>query len=61
MAELNRLDRGFHENHLSEIRHFVLTFHDETLECVAQETATRTEPTATMPEVVARLSSEVLG
>jgi hypothetical protein len=39
----------------------MLLFHDETLDCVAQATVTRTEPGDDMPEVVARLSSEALG
>jgi hypothetical protein len=60
LMEVNRVHRGFHERHWSETRHFILTFHDETVECVAHEAATRAEPGATMPEVVARLGSEAL-
>jgi hypothetical protein len=41
-------------------RHFMLTFHDETLECIAEWTITRIAPGATMPEVLARLSAEAL-
>ena len=35
----------------------MLTFHDETLECVAKWTITRTAPGATMPEALAIASS----
>ena len=38
----------------------MLTFHDETLECVAKWTITRAAPGATMPEVLARLGAEAL-
>jgi hypothetical protein len=41
-------------------RHYILTFHNKTLECVAKWTITRTAPGATMPEVIARLSAEAL-
>jgi hypothetical protein len=61
LMEINRVHSGFHERNWSEMRHFILTFHDETVECVAREMVTRAEPEATMPEVVARLSSEALG
>ncbi len=61
IMEVNRVHSGFHESHWREARHFILTFHDETLECVAEATVARTEPGASMPEVVARLSSEALG
>ena len=38
----------------------MLTFHDETVECVAKWTITRIAPRTTMPEVRARLSTEAL-
>jgi hypothetical protein len=38
----------------------MLTFHDETLECVAKWTITRIAPGATMSEVLARLGTEAL-
>jgi hypothetical protein len=63
ITELMDADRGherFDESLWSGRRHFLLTFHDETLECVAKWTATRTAPGATMPEVIARLSAEAL-
>jgi hypothetical protein len=63
IAELMQVDRAherFDESHWTGRRHFVLTFHDETLECVAKWTITRTAPGATMPEVLARLSAEAL-
>jgi hypothetical protein len=41
-------------------RHYILTFHNKTLECVAKWAITRTAPGATMPEVIARLSAEAL-
>lgn len=61
LMEVNRIHSGFDTSHWTAARHFILTFHDETLECVADGTAARTEPGATMPEVVARLSSEAFG
>lgn len=63
ITELMGVDRaheGFDESQWSGRHHFVLTFHDETLECVANWTVTRTAPGATMPEVLARLSTEAL-
>jgi hypothetical protein len=63
IAELMQVDRAherFDESQWTGRRHFVLTFHDETLECVAKWTITRTAPGATMPEVLARLSAEAL-
>jgi hypothetical protein len=60
LMEVDRAHEGFDESQWSGRRHFVLTFHDETLECVAKWTITRTAPGATMPEVLARLSAEAL-
>jgi hypothetical protein len=63
ITELMEVDRAlerFDESQWSGRRHFMLTFHDETLECVAKWTITRTAPGATMPEVLARLSAEAL-
>jgi len=60
LMEVNRAHERFDESQWSGSRHFVLTFHDETLECVAKWTVTRTAPGATMPEVLARLGAETL-
>jgi hypothetical protein len=60
LMEMNRAHERFDESQWSGRRHFMLTFHDETLECVAKWTITRTAPGATMPEVLARLSAEAL-
>jgi hypothetical protein len=60
LMNVNRVDQRFDEGHWSGARHFVLTFHDGTLECVAHRTVTRTAPDATMPEVITRLSREAL-
>jgi hypothetical protein len=60
LMEVDRAHERFGESLWSGRRHFLLTFHDETLECVAKWTATRTAPGATMPEVIARLSAEAL-
>ena len=63
IAELMQVDRAhehFDESQWTGRRHFILTFHDETLECVAKWTITRTALGATMPEVLARLSAEAL-
>ena len=63
ITELMEADRA-HEHHdesqWAGRRHFMLTFHDQTLECVAKWTITRTAPGATMPEVIARLTAEAL-
>jgi hypothetical protein len=61
LMEVNRVHGNFRASYWSGTRHYVLTFHDETVECVAREAVTRTEPGATMPEVVAGLSNEALG
>lgn len=63
ITELMGVDHAherFDESHWSGRHHFMLTFHDETLECVANWMTTRTAPGATMPEVLARLSAEAL-
>jgi hypothetical protein len=60
LMEVDRAHERFDESQWSGRRHFMLTFHDETLECVANWTVTRTAPGATMPEVLARLSAEAL-
>jgi hypothetical protein len=60
LMDINRVHRGFRESNWNDARHFVLTFHDETLECVAQAAVARAEPEATMPAVVAQLSREAL-
>ena len=60
LAEVDRAHERFDESQWSGRRHFVLTFHDETVECVAKWTVTRTAPGATMPEVLTRLSTEAL-
>jgi hypothetical protein len=60
LIEVDRAHERFDESQWSGRRHFMLTFHDETLECIAKWTITRTAPGATMPEVLARLSAEAL-
>jgi hypothetical protein len=60
MTEADRAHEHFDESQRAGRRHFMLTFHDETLECLAKWTITRTAPGAAMPEVLARLSAEAL-
>jgi hypothetical protein len=60
LMEVDRAHERFDESQWTGRRHFMLTFHDETLECVAKWTITRIAPGATMPEVLARLSAEAL-
>jgi hypothetical protein len=60
LMEVDHAHEHFDESQWTGRRHFMLTFHDETLECVAKWTITRTAPGATMPEVLARLSAEAL-
>src|SRR5215471_4045179 len=60
LMEVNRAHERFDESQWGGRRHFVLTFHDGMLECVAKWTVTRTAPGATMPEVLARLGAEAL-
>jgi hypothetical protein len=60
LMEADRAHERFDESQWSGRRHFMLTFHDQTLECVAKWTVTRTAPGAAMPEVLARLSAEAL-
>jgi hypothetical protein len=60
LMEVNRVHARFDESQWAGTRHFILTFHDETLECAAKWTVTRTAPEATMPEVLARLNAEAL-
>ena len=60
LMNTNRVHKRFDEARWSGTYHFLLTFHDETLECVARRTVARRAPGATMPEVIARLSREAL-
>jgi hypothetical protein len=60
LVEVDRVHERFDESQWRGRRHFILTFRDETLECVAKWTITRIAPGATMPEVLARLSAEAL-
>lgn len=60
LMEVNRAHERFDESQWTGCHHFVLTFRDETLECVAKWTIARAAPGATMPEVLARLSAEAL-
>jgi hypothetical protein len=61
LIQLNRVHSNFRQSQWSEARHFILPFHDETVECAAREAVARTEPGATMPEVVTGLSNAALG
>jgi len=61
LIQVNRVHGSFRESRWSGARHFVLPFHDETVECVAREAVARTEPGATMAEVVTSLGSAALG
>jgi hypothetical protein len=62
LMDVNRVQSRFDESHWSQARHFVLTFHDETVECVADDTIARTEPpAATMRQVVPSLSNQAAG
>jgi hypothetical protein len=60
LTEVGRARERFDESQRGGHRHYVLTFHDETLECIAKWTVTRIAPGVTMPEVLARLSAEAL-
>jgi hypothetical protein len=60
LTELNRGYERFDERIWRGKRHFVLTFYDATLECVANRTIIRTAPGGTMPEVLAGLGAEAL-
>lgn len=60
LTELDHVDERFDESRPSGGRHFILTFYDETIECVAKWTTTRTAVKATMPEVLAQLTTETL-
>ena len=60
LMDVDRAHERFDESQWKGRRHYLLTFHDETLECVAKWTITRTAPDATMPDVLARLSAEAL-
>ncbi len=60
LMEVDRAREHFEESLWTGRRHFMLTFHDETLECVAKWTIARAAPGATMPEVLARLGAEAL-
>lgn len=60
LMDVNRVHERFDESQWAGIRHFILTFHDETLECAAKWTVARTAQDATMPEVLARLNAEAI-
>src|SRR5215469_2257239 len=60
LMELNRGHELFDERLWRGKRHFLLTFRDATLECIANRTIARTVLGATMADVLARLSLELL-
>ena len=60
LMDVEHAHERFDESQWNGCHHYILTFHDETLECVAKWTVTRTAPGATMTEVLARLSAEAL-
>ena len=60
LMDTNRVHERFDEARWSGTYHFILTFHDETLECVARRTVARRALDATMPEVITRLGREAL-
>jgi hypothetical protein len=60
LMDVDRAREHFDESQWTGRRHFMLAFHDETLECVAKWTIARAAPGATMPEVLARLGAEAL-
>ena len=60
LMDVDRADEHFEESRWTGRRHYLLTFHDGTLECVAKWTIARAAPGATMPEVLARLGAEAL-
>jgi len=60
LMEVDRAHERFYESQWRGRRHFMLTFHDQTIECVAKWTITRAAPGVTMPEVLARLGAEAL-
>jgi len=60
LMDTSRVHERFDEARWSGTYHFILTFHDETLECVARRTVARRAPGATMPEVITRLGREAL-
>jgi hypothetical protein len=60
LMELNRGHEHFDERVWRGKRHFLLAFHDVTLECIANRTITRAVLGATMADVLARLSLELL-
>jgi hypothetical protein len=60
LMNVNRMHQRFDESRWSGARHYVLTFHDETFECVARRTVTRIASDVTMQEVITRLSRELL-
>jgi hypothetical protein len=60
LMNMHRVPQHFDEGRWSGARHYVLTFRDETFECVARRTVTRTATDATMGEVITRLSRELL-
>ena len=59
LADINRVHPQFDEEAWAATRHYVLPFHDETVECVAQEVTAWTE-LRSMDDVVRDLSMEAL-
>ena len=55
--DINRVHERFSESHWSARRHYLLAFHDETVECVATGTASWTD-LGTMSDVIARLGHD---
>jgi hypothetical protein len=60
LVDINRVHSRFDPARWADVRHYVLAFHDETLECIARDAVARLEP-GTMADVVRRLAREALG
>jgi len=59
IVDINRVHDRFNEERWRDTNHYLFTFQDEILECIANGTLVRVEP-GTMSEVVGRLAAEAV-
>ena len=60
LVEMERVHEAFDSNQWAEAKHFLLVFHDETVEAVARDIEVRTRETS-MRELLAGTIGDILG
>jgi hypothetical protein len=57
LMDMDRVHVAFREDDWSHLSHFLFVFHDETLDCIANEARAERRP-GTMREVILQLATE---